>query len=100
MKGKQGGAKEQWSGTIDNLLIDFMVCQDCQGGRRNLSMVWIDVRNAYDSVGHQWLREMFSLDRFPKWIGNPIDRLSAKWNNRITVRTKQGVDNLWTNNVL
>ena len=27
-----------------------------------------------------------------KWIGNLIDRLSAKKNTRITVRTKQGVE--------
>ena len=55
-------------------------------------MAWIDVRKAYDSVDHHWLSEMFSLHRFPKWIGNLIDRLSAKWNTRITVRTKQGVE--------
>ena len=74
------------------MIIDRMVCQDCQRGRRNLSMAWIDVRKAYDSVDHHWLSEMFSLHRFPKWIGNLIDRLSAKWNTRITVRTKQGVE--------
>ena len=46
----------------------------------------------HDSVDHQWLREMFSLHRFPKWLGNLIDRLSAKWNTRVTVRAKQGVE--------
>ena len=42
MEGEQRGAKEQCSGTIDNLLIDRTVCQDCERGRRNLSMAWID----------------------------------------------------------
>ena len=92
MEGEQRGAEEQCSGTIENLLIDRMVCQDCQRGRRNLSMEWIDVRKAYDSVDHHWLREMFSLHRFPKWIGNLIERLSTKWNTRITVRKKRGVE--------
>jgi len=56
MQGEQRGAKEHCSGTIDNpLLIDRMVCQDSQRGRRNLSMVWIDVKKAYDSVDHRWL---------------------------------------------
>ena len=92
MEGEKRGAKEQCSGTIDNLFVDCMVCQDCQRGRRNLSMAWIDVRKAYDSVDHHWLSKMFSLHRFAKWIGNLIDRLSAKWNTTITVRTKQGVE--------
>ena len=44
MEGEQRGAKEKCSGTADNLLIDRMVCQDSQRGRRNISMAWIDVR--------------------------------------------------------
>ena len=62
-----------------------MVCQD-------MSMVWIGVRKAYDSVTHNWLREMFSVHHFPQWIGNLIERLSAKWNTRISGRTMQGTE--------
>ena len=29
-----------------------MVCQDAERGKRNLSMAWVDVAKAYDSVGH------------------------------------------------
>ena len=65
MEGEQRGAKEKCSGATDNILIDRMVCQDSQRGRRNISMAWIDVRKAYDSVFHNWLREMFSVHRFP-----------------------------------
>ena len=54
MEGEQRGAKENCSGTMDNLLVDRMVCQDSQGGRRNLSMAWVDVRKAYDSVDHKY----------------------------------------------
>ena len=38
-----------------------MVCEDAQRGKRNLSMAWIDVAKAYDSVDHGWLSEMFTL---------------------------------------
>ena len=55
MEGEQRGAKKGCSGTIDNLLIDRMVTQDCHRVRRNLSMAWIDVKKAYDSVDHEWL---------------------------------------------
>ena len=87
------GAKQNCSGTRDNLLIDRMLCLDSQRGRRNVSMAWIDVRKAYDSVDHSWLREMFSLHRFPKWIGRLIARLSDKWRNtRIVIRTQEGLE--------
>ena len=32
------------------------------------------------------------MHRFPQWIGNLIERLSAKWNTRISVRTRQGTE--------
>ena len=59
----------------NNLLIDRIVCKDAQRGHRNLSMAWIDVSNAYDSVDHRWLVEMFKLHRFPEWFGFLIGKL-------------------------
>ena len=94
MQGEQRVAKENCCGTFDNLMIDRdrMVCQDSQRGKTNVSMAWIDVRKAYDSVDHQWLKDMLPLHRFARWIGNVVARLSAKWNTRTTVRTKKGVE--------
>ena len=69
----------------NNLLIDRIVCQDAQRGHRNLSMAWIDVSNAYDSVDHRWLVEMFKLHRFPEWFGFLIGKLSRSWNTRIVI---------------
>ena len=37
-------------GTVDNLFIDGMVCQDAERGKRNLNMALVDVAEAYDSV--------------------------------------------------
>jgi len=69
MEGSQRGAKKGCSGTVDNLLIDRPVTLDCQRRRRNLSMAWIDVKKAYDSVDHGWLCEMMvvvvSMSRLP-----------------------------------
>ena len=50
MEGEQRGARENCSGTMDNLLVDRMVCQDSQRGRRNLIMAWVDVRKAQRNV--------------------------------------------------
>ena len=68
------------------------MCQDSQRGRRNISMAWIDVSKAYDSVSHNWLREMLPLHRFLQWIGNLMEMLSAKWITIISVRTRQGTE--------
>lgn len=92
MQGDQRGAKEGCSGTGDNLLIDRMVGQDSQRGKRNVRMAWVDVRKAYDSVDHGWLREMFTMHRFLTWLCKAIHRLSASWNTRILVRTAQGME--------
>ena len=50
MEIEQRGAKVGCSGTMNNLLIDRMVTEDCNRGKRNLSMAWVDVAKAYDST--------------------------------------------------
>ena len=72
----QRGAKQDYSGTVDNLIIVRMVCQDGQRGHRNLSMAWIDVSKAYDSVHHRWLMEMLEHHRLQEWFGSFIGKLS------------------------
>ena len=65
MQSDQRGAKEKCGGSIDNLLIDRMVLQDAQRGRRNLSMAWVDVAKAYDSADHHhWLIDMLTYTDF------------------------------------
>ena len=90
MQRDQRGAKQGCSGTVDNLFIDRIVCQDSQRGRRNLSMARVDVRKAYDSVDHSWLVEMCKLHRLPCWVVRVIGKLSGCWNTRICIRTAQG----------
>ena len=54
MEEQQRSAKSGCSGTVGNLLIDQMVTKDCHRSKRNLSMAWVDVKKAYDSVDHGW----------------------------------------------
>ena len=92
LEGEQRGAKPRCSGTTDNLLVDRMVCHDSRNSRKNVSMAWIDVRKAFDSVSHEWLLEMMFLHKFPSWLCNTIKRLCQSWNTKITVRTRQGME--------
>ena len=55
MEREQRAAREKCSGTFDNLVIDQMVCQDSQSGKRNLSIAWVAVRKAFDTIDHRWL---------------------------------------------
>ena len=58
------------------MMMMMIVCQAAQRGHRNLSMAWIDVSKAYDSVDHRWLVEMFKRHRFSEWFGFLIGKLS------------------------
>ena len=78
------------SGTTDNLPIDNTVTLDCHRNKRNLSMTWVDVKKAYDSVDHKWLNEIVKVHRFPSTICRVIRNVSACWNTRITANMKQG----------
>ena len=50
-KGCQKGAR----GTLDHLCIDKAVLHEVRQCRKNLEIVWIDYRKAYDSVPHSWI---------------------------------------------
>ena len=68
-----------------------MVCEDAQRGKRKISMAWIDVTKAYDSVDHGWLSEMFTLHRFPIWSAKVMEKLANSWNTRIVAQTTQSL---------
>ena len=87
---EQRGAKVGCSGTMNNLPIDRMVTEDWHRGKRNLSMAWVDVAKAYDSIDHEWLDEMMILHRFFTWLKNVTSKLSASWNTRIQCKTDKG----------
>ncbi|PFX29473.1 Retrovirus-related Pol polyprotein from type-1 retrotransposable element R2 [Stylophora pistillata] len=90
MDGAQRGARAGCCGTIDNLMIDRVVTLDCHSRKRNLSMAWIDVKKAYDSVDHGWLEEMKSLHRLPIWLSRTVEKLRKSWNTRVVATTKLG----------
>ena len=92
MEIEQRGAKVGCSGPMNNLLIDRMVTEDCHRGKRNLSMAWVDVAKAYDSIDHEWLDEMMILHRFPTWLKDVTSKLSASWNTRIQCKTDKGAE--------
>ena len=61
-----------------------MVCEDAQRGKRSLSMAWIEVAKAYDSVVHCWLSEMFTLHI---WYTDSTYGLLRWWRSLLTAGT-------------
>ena len=86
----QRGVRGGCSGTVDNLLIDRIVILDCHRRKRNVSMGWVDVKKAYDSIDHGWLEEMMLMHRFPSWLCRAIQNLSRSWSTRIVTTTRKG----------
>lgn len=81
----QRGAKEKCSGTFENILIDNMVLNDARDNRRNLECGWVDVRKAYDSLSHVWIKRMLQIHRFPKRLTNIISNIIDSWNIRLMI---------------
>ena len=48
-------------GVKDQLLIDSMVMNEAKKRHKNLQMVWVDYRKAYDSVPHSWILECLEM---------------------------------------
>ena len=90
IEGAQRGTHAGCSGIVDNLLIDRTVTLDCHQQKENLSMVWIDIKKAYDSADHGSLEEMMILHRISVWLSRKVGKLSKSWNTKVVVTTKQG----------
>ena len=90
MQMDQRGAKEKCSGTVENLIIDDMVLKDAHDNKRNLSCCWVDVRKAYDSLSHSWMKKMLQIHRFPIKLQRIIGEIMNKWNTVLVVPLENG----------
>ena len=57
---EQKRCKQGSRGTKNQFLIDKAVLKDCKKRHNNLSMSWIDYKNAYDFVLHSWINGVLS----------------------------------------
>ena len=63
------GGRVDTKGCIDNLLIDQTVAENPKINHKNLSMVWIDIKKAFDSVSHEWIIKVLQMyETHPKII--------------------------------
>ena len=76
---EQAGAKKGLWGCTDQLLINRIVTDEIKKGRKkNLCMLWLDYKKAYDSVPHAWILEALHLAKVLEKIILAIEHLIGK----------------------
>ena len=90
----QRGGRVDTKGCIDNLLIDKTVAEDAKINHKNLSMVWIDIKKAFDSVSHEWIRKVLQMyETHPKII-SLIEKIINSWTITLEIVTAQGKEHI------
>ena len=90
----QRGGRVDTKGCIDNLLIDKTVTEDAKINHKNLSMVWIDIKKAFDSVSHEWIiKELQMYETHPKII-SLIEKIINSWTIALEIVTAQDKEHI------
>ena len=90
----QKDCKQGSIGCIDNLLMHKAILEDAQFDRKNITSVWVDVKNAFDSVSHKWLELCLEHHRLPTKLTAFIKKIIEKWEITLEVTIKDGKDKI------
>ena len=77
-------------GCKDHLAIYKVLTEDTKRKNRNLSVMWIDYKKAYDSVPHEWIIEMLKLYKIDDTIIKWISAMIPQWKTMIYLPTAEG----------
>ena len=78
----QRGGRPGVMGCTDNMLIDKMILEDAKMNKKNLSMVWTDVRKAFDYVTHAWILKVLSMNKTNKRIIKFVENIIKGWKSQ------------------
>ena len=85
---EQKGCLKNYRGCKDHLLLDKLITNSAKRHQRNLSMGWLDVRKAYDSVSHTWIRQMLSNLKVAPNIQSIISNSMTQWKTTLQYQGK------------
>ena len=71
-------------------MINKTVYKEVKQHRRNLSTVWLDYKEAYDSIHHEWKVEALRLAKIPENIISAIEQLIKPWITELNLPTNNG----------
>ena len=76
---EQNGCHKGSRGTKDQLLIDKTVLRDCKKRYTNLAMAWIDNKQVYDMVPHNWISECLKMFSIANDIQDFLNNSMKSW---------------------
>ena len=76
---EQKGTRRKARGCKDHLLPDKMIWEDTIRKKRNVSMIWIDHKKAYDSIPHSWITKMLKLYKIDETTSRFITESMPSW---------------------
>ena len=86
---EQKGCTRKARGCKEHLILDRNILETAKKNKRNVSILWIDYKIAYDSVPHSWIEEILTLYKFDPIIRNFIKQNMKTWRMRISLPTKE-----------
>ena len=85
---EQKGCRKGSRGTKDQMLIDKAVLKEARLKHRNVSMVWIDYKKAYDMVPHAWILKVMSLTKVAGNLGSLVRNSMHHWETTLNCNGK------------
>ncbi|CAK1590222.1 unnamed protein product [Parnassius mnemosyne] len=79
MSRAQNGCRCGGRGIKEPLLIDAVIGKVVKCNRWNLSAVWIDYKNAFDSVPHTWLKRFLELYKVNCKVRDFLGQCMGQW---------------------
>ena len=80
---EQKGVRRKARGCKDHLMLDKILSEDAKKKKRNLSMMWIDYKKAYDSIPHSWLTDAMKVYKIDEITIKFIQTLMPTWRTKI-----------------
>ena len=87
---EQKGVRRKARGCKDHLLLDKIIMEDAKKKGRNLSVMWIDYKKAYDSIPHSWLIAMMRIYKIDERTIRFIIKTMPKWRTKIHLPHNEG----------
>ena len=88
MPKEQKGCSRGSRGTKDQLLIDKTILKNAKLKKKNLDMIWIDYKKAYDSVPHSWILESLNTIKVNTEIREFLQKVMKQWRTELMIENE------------
>ena len=82
---EQKGCMRNARGCKEQLLLDKNIMEIVKRRKRNISIMWIDYKKAYDSVPHEWIKEILTMYKIDPITNAFISHTMKSWRLLLTL---------------